>query len=73
MWAPAIRHHDGRFRIYYPDPDFGIYVTTDLDPRGSFIDEPLAVHLVSMADGLSSVGRRLKRKSLEQDLGTEPP
>ena len=28
VWAPAIRHHDGRFWIYYPDPDFGIYVTT---------------------------------------------
>ena len=28
VWAPAIRYHDGRFYIYYPDPDFGIYVIT---------------------------------------------
>lgn len=36
VWAPAIRHHDGRFWIYYPDPDFGIYVTTAVDPRGEW-------------------------------------
>ena len=34
VWAPAIRHHAGRFWIYYPDPDFGLYVITALDPRG---------------------------------------
>src|SRR5262249_30528271 len=34
VWAPAIRHHAGRFWIYYPDPDVGIYVTTAQDPRG---------------------------------------
>ncbi|HSC53331.1 MAG TPA: glycoside hydrolase 43 family protein [Phnomibacter sp.] len=27
VWAPAIRFHAGEFYIYYPDPDFGIYVT----------------------------------------------
>ena len=36
VWAPAIRHHDGRFWIYYPDPDFGIYVTTAIDPTGEW-------------------------------------
>jgi beta-xylosidase/pectin methylesterase-like acyl-CoA thioesterase/lysophospholipase L1-like esterase len=36
VWAPAIRHHDGRFWIYYPDPDFGIYVTTAVDPTGDW-------------------------------------
>ncbi len=36
VWAPAIRHHDGRFWIYYPDPDFGIYVTTTVDPMGEW-------------------------------------
>jgi beta-xylosidase/lysophospholipase L1-like esterase len=36
VWAPAIRHHDGRFWIYYPDPDFGIYLTTAADPRGEW-------------------------------------
>lgn len=34
VWAPAIRFHDGLFRIYYPDPDFGIYVVTAKDPAG---------------------------------------
>ncbi|GAB3462861.1 glycoside hydrolase family 43 protein [Actinophytocola sediminis] len=34
VWAPAIRHHDGKFWIFYPDPDFGIFVTTATDPRG---------------------------------------
>ncbi|MES2647454.1 MAG: glycoside hydrolase 43 family protein [Bacteroidota bacterium] len=26
VWAPAIRYHQGEFYIYYPDPDFGIYL-----------------------------------------------
>ncbi len=26
VWAPSIRFHNGEFYIYYPDPDFGIYV-----------------------------------------------
>ena len=34
VWAPAIRHHDGKFWVFYPDPDFGIYVLTADDPRG---------------------------------------
>jgi beta-xylosidase len=34
VWAPAIRHHAGKFWIYYPDPDFGIYLVTAADPRG---------------------------------------
>ena len=36
VWAPAIRHHAGRYWIYYPDPDHGIYVTTAADPRGTW-------------------------------------
>jgi beta-xylosidase len=28
VWAPCLRWHDGKFWIFYPDPDFGIYVTT---------------------------------------------
>lgn len=26
VWAPSIRFHNGEFYIFYPDPDFGIYV-----------------------------------------------
>jgi beta-xylosidase len=28
VWAPCLRWHDGRFWIFYPDPDQGVYVTT---------------------------------------------
>jgi beta-xylosidase len=28
VWAPCLRYHDGKFWIFYPDPDFGVYVTT---------------------------------------------
>jgi beta-xylosidase len=35
-WAPAFRHHDGKFWIYYPDPDFGIYAVTATDPAGAW-------------------------------------
>ena len=34
VWAPAIRHHAGKYLIYYPDPDFGIFVVSAKDPRG---------------------------------------
>jgi beta-xylosidase len=27
VWAPAIRYHNNEFYIYYPDPDYGIYLT----------------------------------------------
>ncbi len=42
VWAPAIRYHDGRYSIYYGDPDFGIYVLTAADPRGPWA-EPVLV------------------------------
>lgn len=34
VWAPAIRFHAGRYWIYYPDPDAGLYLVTATDPRG---------------------------------------
>ena len=34
VWAPAIRHHAGKYWVYYPDPDFGLYMITAADPRG---------------------------------------
>lgn len=42
VWAPAIRYHDGRFYIYYPDPDFGIYVTMAPQITGPW-SEPVLV------------------------------
>jgi len=38
VWAPAIVYRDGLFRIYYPDPDRGIFVVTAKDPRGPWTD-----------------------------------
>jgi beta-xylosidase len=42
VWAPAIRYHNNEFYIYYPDPDFGIYVTKAKNPAGPW-SEPLLV------------------------------
>jgi beta-xylosidase len=28
VWAPCLRYHDGKFWIFYPDPDVGIFVIT---------------------------------------------
>ncbi len=32
VWAPSIRFHDGEYYIFYPDPDFGIYMTKTKNP-----------------------------------------
>lgn len=42
VWAPALRHHAGKFWIYYPDPDFGIYLVTAEKPEGPW-SEPILV------------------------------
>ena len=42
VWAPSIRFHDGEFYIYYPDPDFGIYMTKTKNPAGEW-SKPLLV------------------------------
>jgi len=34
VWAPSIRYHDGEFYIYYPDPDYGIYMVKAINPKG---------------------------------------
>jgi beta-xylosidase len=36
VWAPSIRHHDGKFFIYWGDPDFGIYMISADDPAGAW-------------------------------------
>jgi beta-xylosidase len=41
VWAPAIRYHNGEFYIYYPDPDFGIYLTRAKDILGPWTDPQL--------------------------------
>ncbi len=34
VWAPAIRYHNKYFYIFYPDPDYGIYMTKARNPAG---------------------------------------
>lgn len=41
VWAPAIRYHDGEFYIFYPDPDFGIYMVKANSPAGPWSDPVL--------------------------------
>lgn len=41
VWAPAIRYHDHEYYIYYPDPDFGIYMIKTKDPAGDWSDPVL--------------------------------
>src|SRR6478736_5720863 len=41
VWAPAIRFHNGEFYIYYPDPDFGIYLTKAKNAAGPWSDPVL--------------------------------
>jgi beta-xylosidase len=48
VWAPAIRYHNDEFYIYYPDPDFGIYLIKAKNISGPW-SEP---HLVEAGKGL---------------------
>lgn len=45
VWAPCIRYHKGEFYIFYPDPDFGIYMIKTKDPRGKW-SEPVLMKAV---------------------------
>lgn len=42
VWAPSIRFHNEEFYIYYPDPDYGIYMIKTKDPKGDW-SEPVMV------------------------------
>jgi beta-xylosidase len=42
VWAPCIRYHNNEFYIYYPDPDFGIYLVKAKEPHGPW-SEPVLV------------------------------
>ncbi|HEX8615214.1 MAG TPA: glycoside hydrolase 43 family protein [Telluria sp.] len=48
VWAPCLRFHDGKFWIFYPDPDFGIYVIS----ATSFTGPWTAPHLLAGGKGL---------------------
>lgn len=42
VWAPSIRHHGGRFYVYWATPDEGIFMSNALDPAGPW-SAPVAV------------------------------
>lgn len=42
VWAPSMIFHKGEYRIYYPDPDFGIYMVKTKDPLGDW-EKPIMV------------------------------
>lgn len=50
VWAPAIRHHNGKFYIYWGDPDVGIYMVESDDPRGEWSEPHLVEAGVGMID-----------------------
>ncbi|MFI6871900.1 family 43 glycosylhydrolase [Streptomyces sp. NPDC050400] len=48
VWAPSIRHHDGRFWIFWGDPDHGIHQINAPSIRGPWTKP----HLVKAGKGL---------------------
>lgn len=42
VWAPSIRYHNNEFYIYYPDPDYGIYLTKAKTIKGPW-SKPLLI------------------------------
>ena len=38
VWAPCIRYHKGEYYVYYPDPDYGIYLVKSSNPAGPWSD-----------------------------------
>lgn len=42
VWAPSIRHHDGKFYIYWGDPDNGVFMVRAENPAGPW-EKPVCV------------------------------
>jgi beta-xylosidase len=42
VWAPSIRHHAGKYRVYWATPDEGVFMATATDPAGPW-SAPVAV------------------------------
>lgn len=42
VWAPSIRYHDGKFYIYWGDPDQGVFMVKAENPAGPW-DKPVCV------------------------------
>jgi len=43
VWAPSIRFHNGKYFIYYPDPDFGIYQISTKQISGEWSKPTLVI------------------------------
>ncbi len=43
VWAPAIRFHNNEFYIFYPDPDYGIYMVKTKNPAEDW-SEPILIY-----------------------------
>jgi beta-xylosidase len=41
-WAPSIRYHNGEFFVFYPDPDYGIYMVKARSIQGPW-SKPLLI------------------------------
>ena len=50
VWAPAIRKHNNKFWIFFPQVDEGIYVTTADDPRGTWSEPHMLVEGKGLID-----------------------
>lgn len=50
VWAPSIRCHDGVYRIFWGDPDRGIYCITAEDPAGEWSRPHLVIEGRGMID-----------------------
>lgn len=50
VWAPAIRHHDGWFYIYWGDPDQGLFMVKTQDPASDWSDPVLVKEGKGMID-----------------------
>ena len=42
VWAPSIRYHNNEFYIYYPDPDYGLYLLKAKNINGPWT-EPILI------------------------------
>jgi len=43
VWAPSLRYRNGEFYIYYPDPDFGIYLSKAKSITGEWSNPELVI------------------------------
>lgn len=49
-WAPCIRYHNNEFYIFFPDPDYGIYMIKAKDPKGPWSDPVIVKEGKGMID-----------------------